>query len=118
MLLKSRTLLSQLRQGFCLGAVAEWRQDEAAAVREYEQAIAMRAYRAIYHLRLGELLARQGKKDRARQALEWAAKVDAEGRVAEEAGRLLQEARFETAATLDEAAEKAVAAARAAGGAA
>jgi succinyl-CoA synthetase beta subunit len=39
------------------------------------------------------------------------------GTNAEEAGRLLQEARFETAATLDEAAEKAVAAARAAGGA-
>jgi tetratricopeptide (TPR) repeat protein len=74
---------------FCLGAVAEWRQDEAAAVREYEQAIAMRAYRAIYHLRLGALLARQGKKDGARQALEWAAKVDAERRVAEEAGRLI-----------------------------
>ena len=40
------------------------------------------------------------------------------GTNAEEAGRLLQEARFETAATLDEAAQKAVAAARAAGGAA
>jgi succinyl-CoA synthetase beta subunit len=34
------------------------------------------------------------------------------GTNAEEAGRLLREAAFETAATLDEAAEKAVAAAR------
>jgi succinyl-CoA synthetase beta subunit len=40
------------------------------------------------------------------------------GTNAEEAGRLLQEAHFETAASLDEAAQKAVAAARAAGGAA
>jgi succinyl-CoA synthetase beta subunit len=40
------------------------------------------------------------------------------GTNAEEANALLQEARFETAATLDEAAEKAVAAARAVGGAA
>jgi succinyl-CoA synthetase beta subunit len=40
------------------------------------------------------------------------------GTNAAEANALLQEARFETAATLDEAAEKAVAAARAAGGAA
>jgi hypothetical protein len=38
------------------------------------------------------------------------------GTNAEEAGRLLEEARFETAATLDEAAAKAVAAARAASG--
>jgi succinyl-CoA synthetase beta subunit len=40
------------------------------------------------------------------------------GTNAEEAQRLLREARFETAATLDEAAEKAVAASKAAGGAA
>ena len=40
------------------------------------------------------------------------------GTNAEEAGALLRDARFETAATLDEAAEKAVAAARAVGGAA
>jgi len=40
------------------------------------------------------------------------------GTNAEEANALLREARFETAATLDEAAEKAVAAARAVGGAA
>ena len=40
------------------------------------------------------------------------------GTNAAEANALLQEARFETAATLDEAAEKAVAAARAVGGAA
>jgi succinyl-CoA synthetase beta subunit len=40
------------------------------------------------------------------------------GTNAEEAGRLLEEARFETAVTLDDAAAKAVAAARAAGGAA
>ncbi len=40
------------------------------------------------------------------------------GTNADEAQRLLREARFETAATLDEAAEKAVAAARAVGGAA
>jgi len=39
------------------------------------------------------------------------------GTNAEEAGRLLREARFETAASLDEAAAKAVAAARATSGA-
>jgi succinyl-CoA synthetase beta subunit len=40
------------------------------------------------------------------------------GTNADEAARLLREARFETAATLDDAAAKAVAAAHAAGGAA
>jgi len=74
---------------FCLGAVAESEGDLARATREYEEAIAMRTYRAIYHLRLGALLMRQGDVARARQALEWATKVDADGAVAAEAGRLI-----------------------------
>ena len=54
---------------------------------------------------------------RARQEREVPMVVRIVGTNAEEAARLLEEARFETAATLDEAAEKAVAAAcRAAGG--
>ena len=55
---------------------------------------------------------------RARQHRDVPMVVRIVGTNAEEANALLQEARFETAATLDEAAEKAVAAARAVGGAA
>jgi succinyl-CoA synthetase beta subunit len=55
---------------------------------------------------------------RARQSRDVPMVVRIVGTNAEEAQRLLREARFETAATLDEAAEKAVAASKAAGGAA
>ncbi len=55
---------------------------------------------------------------RARQSRDVPMVVRIVGTNAEEAGRLLQEAHFETAASLDEAADMAVAIARAAGGAA
>jgi succinyl-CoA synthetase beta subunit len=66
----------------------------------------------------GDEVARGLIDARSRQEREVPMVVRIVGTNAEEAGRLLEEARFETAATLDEAAAKAVAAARAAGGAA
>ena len=65
----------------------------------------------------GDEVARGLIEARSRQVREVPMIVRISGTNAEEAGHLLQEARFETATTLDEAAEKAVAAARAAGGA-
>lgn len=65
----------------------------------------------------GDEVARGLIEARSRQERDVPMIVRIVGTNAEEAGRLLQEARFETATTLDEAAEKAVAAARAAGGA-
>jgi succinyl-CoA synthetase beta subunit len=65
----------------------------------------------------GDEVARGLIDARSRQEREVPMVVRIVGTNAEEAGRLLQEARFETAATLDEAATRAVAAARATGGA-
>jgi succinyl-CoA synthetase beta subunit len=65
----------------------------------------------------GDEVARGLIDARSRQEREVPMIVRIVGTNAEEAGRLLQEARFETATTLDEAALKAVAATRAAGGA-
>jgi succinyl-CoA synthetase beta subunit len=62
----------------------------------------------------GDEVARGLVDARARQVRHVPMVVRIVGTNAEEAARLLQEARFETAATLDEAADKAVAAARAA----
>jgi succinyl-CoA synthetase beta subunit len=66
----------------------------------------------------GDEVARGLIEARSRQEREVPMVVRIVGTNAEEAGRLLEEARFETAVTLDDAAAKAVAAARAAGGAA
>jgi succinyl-CoA synthetase beta subunit len=66
----------------------------------------------------GDEVARGLIEARAKQHREVPMVVRIVGTNAAEANALLQEARFETAATLDEAAEKAVAAARAVGGAA
>jgi succinyl-CoA synthetase beta subunit len=66
----------------------------------------------------GDEVARGLIDARSRQEREVPMVVRIVGTNAEEAARLLEEARFETAATLDEAAAKAVAAASAAGGAA
>jgi succinyl-CoA synthetase beta subunit len=66
----------------------------------------------------GDEVARGLIDARSRQEREVPMVVRIVGTNAEEAGRLLEAARFETAATLDEAAVKAVAAAQAAGGAA
>jgi len=65
----------------------------------------------------GDEVARGLIEARSRQEREVPMVVRIVGTNAEEAARLLEEARFETAATLDEAAAKAVAAARAAGAA-
>jgi succinyl-CoA synthetase beta subunit len=64
----------------------------------------------------GDEVARGLIEARSRQEREVPMVVRIVGTNADEAARLLQEARFETALTLDEAAEKAVAAAQAAGG--
>ena len=74
---------------FCLGAVAEAEGDAATALREYRRAVDMRSYRPVYHLRYGRLLAEQGRVREARQALLWAARIDADGPVREEAQRHL-----------------------------
>jgi succinyl-CoA synthetase beta subunit len=66
----------------------------------------------------GDEVARGLIDARSRQERDVPMVVRIVGTNAEEAGRLLEEARFETAATLDDAAAKAVAAAQAAGGAA
>ena len=66
----------------------------------------------------GDEVARGLIEARSRQEREVPMVVRIVGTNADEAARLLQEARFETAATLDEAAHKAVTAAQAAGGAA
>jgi succinyl-CoA synthetase beta subunit len=66
----------------------------------------------------GDEVARGLIDARSRQEREVPMVVRIVGTNALEAGRILEEARFETAASLDEAAAKAVAAARAAGGAA
>jgi len=65
----------------------------------------------------GDEVARGLIEARAMQARSVPMVVRIVGTNAEEAGRLLREARFETAASLDEAAAKAVAAARATSGA-
>jgi tetratricopeptide (TPR) repeat protein len=74
---------------FCLGAVAEAEGDESTALREYGRAIELRSYRPVYHLRYGRLLAQQGRVREARRALAWAARIDADGPVREEAQRRL-----------------------------
>jgi len=66
----------------------------------------------------GDEVARGLIEARSRQEREVPMVVRIVGTNADEAARLLQEARFETAATLDEAAHKAVTAAQVAGGAA
>jgi len=66
----------------------------------------------------GDEVARGLVEARSRQERDVPMVVRIVGTNAEEAARLLQEARFETAASLDEAAVKAVAAAQAAGGSA
>jgi succinyl-CoA synthetase beta subunit len=66
----------------------------------------------------GDEVARGLIEARSRQEREVPMVVRIVGTNADEAARLLREARFETAATLDDAAAKAVAAAHAAGGAA
>jgi hypothetical protein len=74
---------------FCRGVLAEWEQDRETALEAYRAAAAMRTDRPIYHLRLGSLLLDLRRMGEARKALEWAAKIDAEGPVAGRALRLL-----------------------------
>ncbi len=74
---------------FCRGAVAEWEGRAGQALAWYERAIDLRRYQADYFLYYGRLLDRQGRREAARKALAWAAQIDAEGRVRNEALSLL-----------------------------
>jgi hypothetical protein len=74
---------------FCLGAVAEWEGDTKDALRKYAIAVEMRRYKPIYFLKYGKLLQKEGLNEKARQALEWAARIDAKGEIKQEAENLL-----------------------------
>ncbi len=74
---------------FCLGAIAEWEGDEEKALRRYEEAVEMRRYKPIYHLKYGKLLLKEGRDREARKALTWAARIDGGEEIKGEAQRLL-----------------------------
>lgn len=74
---------------FCIGAVAEWKRDVNTALKKYEEAIRMRRYKPLYHLRYGRLLLKENKTAEARKCLQWAMKIDATEAIKEEAARLL-----------------------------
>ena len=74
---------------FCLGAVAEWRQQPRTALRYYAQATDMCRYRPAYFLRYGRLLMAQGDTAAAKKALAWAARIDGGERIREEAQHIL-----------------------------
>ncbi len=76
---------------FCLAAIAESKNKKSKALKHYKSAIQMRRYRAIYHLKYGKLLVEQGKKKEAEICLKWAAKIDANGKISEQATMLLDE---------------------------
>lgn len=76
---------------FCLGAIAEWEGNLQQALQYYAQAVEMRRYKPIYHLKYGRLLLQEGKAEDARKALEWAARIDAGEMIKQEAERLLSQ---------------------------
>lgn len=76
---------------FCLGAIAEWEGNLKQARQYYAQAVEMRRYKPIYHLKYGKLLLQEGESEAARKALEWAAKIDGGEAIKQEAERLLSQ---------------------------
>lgn len=76
---------------FCLGAVAEWKNNPEKALEYYEEAIEIRRYKPVYHLHYGRLLLTQGRKEEAAKALRWAATIDAEGSIKRQAELLLSQ---------------------------
>jgi tetratricopeptide (TPR) repeat protein len=76
---------------FCLGAVAEWKQQPRKALRYYAQAIDMCRYRPEYFLRYGRLIKAQGDSDAARKALTWAARIDGGDLVRKQAENVLKQ---------------------------
>jgi tetratricopeptide (TPR) repeat protein len=74
---------------FCLGALAEWEGETTTALEFYQNAIEIRRYKPIYHLKYGKLLLQEGLKEEARKALEWAARIDAGEKIKQEAEMLL-----------------------------
>jgi tetratricopeptide (TPR) repeat protein len=74
---------------FCQGAIAEWKGDRKKALKKYAQAVEMRRYKPVYHLRYGKLLLKEGLTGSAIKALEWAARIDAEEEIKKEAEIIL-----------------------------
>jgi tetratricopeptide (TPR) repeat protein len=74
---------------FCRGAIAEWQGDMREALQKYEEAVEMRRYKPIYHLRYGKLLLQEGQNQKARKLLEWAARIAVRDKVKGEAEMLL-----------------------------
>ncbi len=74
---------------FCQGAVAEWEGKEKDALQLYRNAIEMRRYTPLYHLKYGKLLLKHEKQDEARKALKWAARIDGGDEIRTEAEQLL-----------------------------
>ena len=88
-LIDSRQVWYNADYTFCLGAVAEWEGKEKKALTYYRNAIEMRRYTPLYHLKYGKLLLKSGENSAARKALEWAAKIDAGEIIAQKAQQLL-----------------------------
>jgi tetratricopeptide (TPR) repeat protein len=78
---------------YCLGAAAEAKGRVKAALRYYETAIDLCRHRPDYHLRYGKLLIDQGYSPAAENALVWAARIDSDNRIREEAIDLLSKIR-------------------------
>jgi tetratricopeptide (TPR) repeat protein len=79
---------------YCLGVVAEAKGRVKAALRHYETAIDLCRYRPDYHLRYAKLLIMdQGYSDAAQKALVWAARIDSDNKIREEAIDLLSKIR-------------------------
>lgn len=75
---------------FCQGALANWDGKTDAAMDYYAKAIEMRRSVPLYHLHYGEMLLKEGRKEEARKALQWAIQVDiTRGRVRAAAQSLL-----------------------------
>jgi len=74
---------------FCLGALAEYKGKPQYALIKYKEAIEMRRYSPLYHLRYGRLLLDLGRNEEAKKALSWASRIDAAGQVKKDADNLL-----------------------------
>ncbi len=75
---------------YCKAMIAKWRGERAAAKKNFEKALAMRRFSPQYHLDYARfLLETGGDHDKATKALQWAAKIDAQGSVQQAASTLL-----------------------------
>ncbi len=60
---------------FCLGAIAQWQDKTAKAIRYYKKATQMCQYNPVYFQKYGKLLMQQGKEEKAKEILEWASTI-------------------------------------------